>query len=566
MDNFNNGNGNDNNKGKFFIDDRSTAYEIASDRLNLILPLCDHKLHRAEIRALTREIAKEAGLSVKTIQRYFKRFCENKFDGLLPISNGRPGTRSIPLSILEEAAKLRQEVPGRTVLDIIKTLELEELVPVGSIKRSTLQEQLSKIGCGSSQLKIAAQSKVPGGQRFQRKERNSLWQSDSKHGPYIDGRKTYLISFIDDYSRLVLNSKFYFSESTESICDCFREAITKYGTPRDVYFDNGKPYKSNVVKRACEQLEIKKMHHKAYTAKSKGKIEKFHQFVDKFIEELKLDKTNSIITLNSTWNAFLTVFYHHKIHAGLKNEMTPEEAFNKDSAPYRLVSQEKLYEAFLHAVYGRRVDRSGCVNFQGKKYTANDLNYLIGKKVDIFWDPTNLSKLWIQFEKMPLMEGAELKIREWVPKSPNPNPRPIKPIARKSRFLEAATKESLRLDSIALKRLNGCVKIEDSVNLEQLFVDDASGHQEISESLALKNQEEIIKDPKNLERLSVDDDSNEGAVNPNMVVKRPLIKFKDMISERKQNRPPLDRVNSTPSQGISFNSINKIMKDNDDQE
>jgi transposase InsO family protein len=406
MDNFSDGDNNSNNN--VLINDDSKAHNIAKERLSLIRPLLDDRLHIDQVRALTREIAKDSGLSVKTLQRYLELYRKNQLNGLIPKTDGRPGDRTIPPSILEEAAKMRREIPGRSVMDIIKTLEREEKIPAGSVKRATLQEQLFKIGCGSAQLK-AAQANVPRVKHFQRTERNSLWQSESKLGPNIDGQKTYLISFIDDYSRLILSSKFYFSGSIESICDCFREAITKYGTPKDVYFNKGQPSRSKVLRRVCALLEINQVYHKIYSAQSNGKIEKFNQLVDKFIDELRLDEVNTLVTLNSLWNDFLTVFYQHNSHHGLPNEMTPEEAFTTDSAPFRFISQEKCDQTFLQSACGRKIDRSGRVSFQGKKYAASALNGHIGEKVNIFWDPTNPSKLWIQIENRPLMEATEVK-------------------------------------------------------------------------------------------------------------------------------------------------------------
>ncbi|MDR1577022.1 MAG: toprim domain-containing protein [Deltaproteobacteria bacterium] len=165
MDNFNNGL--DNHKNQVSINVHSKGHDIALNRLTLILPLLNNRLHSAEARELTRQIAKDSGLSVKTLQRYVRLYRENLFNGLIPKTTGRTGTRSISPLILEEAAKMRRAFPFRSVKNIIKILEREKMVPVGSIKRATLQDQLSKIGHSRAQLKIAARSNVPDVQRFQ---------------------------------------------------------------------------------------------------------------------------------------------------------------------------------------------------------------------------------------------------------------------------------------------------------------------------------------------------------------------------------------------------------------
>tara|TARA_R110002072_G_scaffold303087_1_gene493075 strand:- start:1032 stop:1820 length:789 start_codon:yes stop_codon:yes gene_type:complete len=71
---------------------------------------------------------------------------------------------------------------------------------------------------------------------------NELWQADTMHGPSIkqsDGswRKTFLIAFIDDASRVITHGEFFYRDNTEKLIEAFRSALFKRGKPERLYFD-----------------------------------------------------------------------------------------------------------------------------------------------------------------------------------------------------------------------------------------------------------------------------------------------------------------------------------------
>lgn len=73
---------------------------------------------------------------------------------------------------------------------------------------------------------------------------NQLWQADTMYGPAIkqtDGqwKKTFLIAFIDDASRIMAHAEFFYRDNTENMVTAFRSALYKRGKPERLYFDNG---------------------------------------------------------------------------------------------------------------------------------------------------------------------------------------------------------------------------------------------------------------------------------------------------------------------------------------
>jgi transposase InsO family protein len=321
------------------------------------------------------------------------------------------------------------------------------------VKRSTLQDQLGKLGFTKRQLTRAAEAQDElGGRRFQRLHRNDLVQGDCKHGPKIGGKKTYLISLIDDSTRFVLHSEYYRSESVADTADCLRKAVEKWGAPRETYFDRGGAYRSRHMGRACAMLGIRKRLAPAGRAESKGKIEKFHQVVDSFHSELRLDKVDTLEEINRMWGYYLEVYYQDFEHSALEPGVTPRRAFDADPAPLRIKTPEEVWDAFLVAET-RKVNKSGCFSFKSKEWTAEGLGVCNGERVEIFWVLQDQSRVWVESDKLPRRPAAPMVPRETLPKKPEkPAPR-VQPKPDGSRLLRAAERECRRRESIVAATL-----------------------------------------------------------------------------------------------------------------
>jgi transposase InsO family protein len=256
---------------------RNEELETALKRHEMIAPLLVPGLDESEKRRIRREILEREGISERTLRRYVAAYRENNYEGLLKKKRQDTGqTKAISQEVLDRAAELRQELPERSVRRIIRILEGEGTVKKGDISRSTLSRHLLNMGFGATELK---NTKITGNavRRFQKSGRNMLWQSDIKYGPFIPtangGKKrTYMVAFIDDATRLVCHAEFYDNQRLPILEDCFRKAILKYGKPDAVYVDNGKVYVSRWFRVACAKLGIRHINTKAYSPESKGYV------------------------------------------------------------------------------------------------------------------------------------------------------------------------------------------------------------------------------------------------------------------------------------------------------
>jgi len=145
------------------------------------------------------------------------------------------------------------------------------------------------------------------------------------------------------------------------------------------------------MERACAILGVKLIFTAPYSPESKGKIERFNRTLDSFLREAGLKHPKSLAELNNLFKVWLAECYHNKEHSGIGT--TPELAYKSSNVPLRFLSPDTVAKAFLHSEK-RKVDKSGCISFGGKKYEVGIV--YIGRTVDIVYDPADRSLLTVE--------------------------------------------------------------------------------------------------------------------------------------------------------------------------
>lgn len=446
------------NKNKDLII-RHWQEETALARFQMIAPLMDETLDPAKRIELRRRIADRNGISYKTVKRYDDAFQEGGFEGLKPKSHKAHSHGKQPENfeeLVQEAIQLRREVPSRSVEKIITILELEGRAAPGVLKRPTLQRHLFNAGFGRTHLQTYKEARESSSKRFCKPHRMMLIQGDIKHGPKLpigkDGEKvqTYLSSAIDDHSRMILSSRFYDNQEEEVVEDTFHNAILKYGAFDKCYFDRGTQYIAKQLKLSLAKLSIRVRHAPKQSGKSKGKVEKFHQVVNAYLEEAKAKKIKTLEELNRYWDIFLEEYYHKQPHDGIREYyeslgasvpregITPRQEFDRDTRPLRYLDTTVVGEAFLHHEK-RKVDKGACISFQGRRYETKAS--LIGFTVEIAYDPSAPRILTIYAPGMEPFQAKPLQIGEYCAQKQElpASMQAVEP--ETSRFLDALEKQ-----------------------------------------------------------------------------------------------------------------------------
>ncbi len=431
--------------------------EEALVRYRIIAPLLDADIDEAKRCKLREEIAEREGKSLRTIYRYEKSFREEQFEGLVPKTRSKRRSQKLPDNwdeIVGEAILLRKEVPKRSVRQLILILESEDFAPPGVIKASTLQRYLQDSGMGRKQLKRYAEDRKPTSNKFCKDHRLELYQGDIKYGPVIRDRQgnkiqTYLSSVIDDHSRLILHSEWFDNQKKEIVEDTVHKAVLKYGLFDRFYVDNGKQYISSQLQFSCARLGIRVLHAPPFSGKSKGKVERFHQTVDRFIAEIEVAHVHSIAEMNEKWKYFLEEDYQMKPHDGIakyyrskgvevpKCGITPQQEWNRDTRALKYMDSKLVAEAFTRTEE-RTIDKTGCFEFNGVTYEASIV--YAGMKVQIAYDPLNTQTIEVRHGMFDVIYAHPVEIGPYVRKSPQQltfadvNP-------ETSRFLDALEKK-----------------------------------------------------------------------------------------------------------------------------
>jgi len=383
------------------------ATDVALRRYGIIAPLLSPDLGPGEAWSIRADIlerkhalsgeGKARAISARTLRRWLRAYRAGGFETLKPKTRedqGRP--RRIDPAVLEKAVALREEVPERSARQIIDILVLDPNTPVGAgdLKPSTLARHLARLGKTRSLLKTPKHSF----RRYEKERPNVQWQSDVWYGPYLPDpqnpstkRRTYLIAFLDDHSRLMTHGAFYPAEDLPNLLDALKKALLKRGLPTRLYCDNGVIYASKQFSRIVAELGIHHISARPYAPEGKGKIERFWRTVDSsFLPELRARPAASLEELNALFGAWLEQGYHHWPNREIGE--TPAARFARGMADIRLPDPARLAQVFLWRE-DRGVDKTSQVPLQGNRYEVDPR--LAKRRVELRYDPFDLSTIQV---------------------------------------------------------------------------------------------------------------------------------------------------------------------------
>jgi transposase InsO family protein len=303
--------------------------------------------------------------------------------------------RSLAPELADRILALREEDASRSVQTIVRTLRLAGAVTEDlKVPPSTVYRLLAGRGLSKRTAKSAAHKDH---RAFAFERPNQMWQSDVMHGPLIrEGRnsrqrKTYLVTLLDDATRVAPHSEFCFSEKLIDFLPVFRQALLKRGVPDRLFVDNGAAYASTHLSVTCAALRVALIHARPYHPQAKGKIERFHRTLrSQFLSQLDLERITEdggLAALNARLWAWLEGEYHRTPHHGLPMEgggwATPIDRWMLSTDTLRPAPRD-LDEHFL-ARAERLVRRDRTVHLNGQIFEA-PAEY-VDARIELRYDP-----------------------------------------------------------------------------------------------------------------------------------------------------------------------------------
>ena len=234
--------------------------DVGLFRYSLAREPADPRLSKAERGALVRELAdaehtgpdgSRVRVARSTIDRWVRDLRRGGFDALVPAQRTcEPRTAKDLLGLAES---LKREAPARSATQVARIMAQAGVAPP-SIR--TIQRLYARLGLHTSS--DGAASRAYG--RFGATRRNELWMGDALHGPVVGGRKSYLLAFIDDFSRALPGYRWTHSEDTVRLEAALRHGLASRGVPEAILVDRGSAYVSPELARSCAVLGIRLAH------------------------------------------------------------------------------------------------------------------------------------------------------------------------------------------------------------------------------------------------------------------------------------------------------------------
>jgi transposase InsO family protein len=332
-------------------------------------------------------------LSPATIRSWIRAYEKSgqQLESLYPHSRSDRGQpRALDPETTLALIGLRKEMAVAPVHTLIRTAQQRGIVDSDQyLAESTVWRLLKREG-----LMHPSEHPAPDRRRFEAQLPNDLWQSDVMHGPSVllDGknRKTYLIAFIDDMSRLICHAQFYLSENLNSYLDALRQALLTRGLPRKLYVDNGPAFRSFHLQQITASLGIALIHAKPYQPQGKGKIERFFRTVRS--DFLPGVRAKTLDDLNLALDCWLRDVYHNREHRS--TGQTPLRRYAAHCECVRAAPKD-LPDHFRQQAR-RRVAKDRTVAIAGRLFEAPIA--LIGKQITLFYHPHDPARIEARFD------------------------------------------------------------------------------------------------------------------------------------------------------------------------
>jgi len=326
----------------------------------------------------------------ETIRDWLKAYRRGGFEALLPKPRADRGqARSLPPEVVDALLDTKEGNPKLSVQLVIREARQRPEVPEDlPLPNSTVHRLLVRHGLMDKPRGADADADR---RRFAFAQAGELWMSDVMHGPSVlvgerTRRKTYLLAFIDDATRVIPYAAFALAENTAAFLPVLKQAILRRGLPQRLYVDNGAHYRSQHLALVCAKLGIALIHARPYRPQGKGKIERWFKTVRaQLLTRLGAEDTGNLQALNRRLWAWVEGEYHHSPHRGLGGTTPLEQWAQTGEAVHFPEPGLDLDELFLFEAQ-RKVQKDRTVSLNGVLYEVDAA--LVGEKVTLRFDPS----------------------------------------------------------------------------------------------------------------------------------------------------------------------------------
>ena len=325
----------------------------------------------------------------ETLRHWLKDYRRGGFTALLPKGRADRGqSRTLPQPVADALMRLKEEQPALSIPQLIRAVrEAGAVADSQPLPASTVHRLLARAGLMHPQANAA---NTQDRRRFAFAHAGELWMSDVMHGVSVAvagraRRKSYLIAFLDDATRVVPYCAFALSENTQAFLPVFKQALLRRGLPARLYVDNGANYRSQQLALVCAKLGVALIHARPYQPQGKGKMERWFRTVRaQFLTRLSAADTASLEALNRRLWTWVEAEYHQTPHHGLEQQ-TPLDRWAMSASEVHLPGPNLDLDALFLFEAKRRVQRDRTVSLNGTLFEVDAA--LVGHTVLLRYDP-----------------------------------------------------------------------------------------------------------------------------------------------------------------------------------
>lgn len=150
---------------------------------------------------------------------------------------------------------------------------------------------------------------------FTAERANECWQLDDIDWELAEGREVKIITMVDDCTRICPGLKAVTSANGEAAFDAFAAGAARWGWPERFLSDNAKAYKLSLA-AAVGVLGVGHRHGRANHPQTQGKVERFHQTLQKWLHARP--RAVTLEELQTQLDAFVDIYNNHRPHRAVQ--------------------------------------------------------------------------------------------------------------------------------------------------------------------------------------------------------------------------------------------------------
>jgi len=367
-------------------------------------------------------IAQQLGVTVRTLQRWVRRYHTQGLSGLVRTPRADAGRRRLPPDLQRFIEGLALRIPPPSVASIHRwaadvARDRGWAVPsydcVHDIVRAldpalvTLAHKGPKVYGAQFDLVVRREASAP----------NEVWQAD--HTPLDlwvrddtgQPARPWLTVVLDDFSRAIAGYALSLqAPSALHTALALRQAIWRKseagwhvcGVPGDFYTDHGSDFTSRHLEQVAADLHMRLVFSLPGAPRGRGKIERFFGTINTmFLAALPgytpagtappTEPTLTLTELDGRLRAFIVDDYHRRSHS--ETGEPPQARWEAGGFLPRLPETlEQLDLLLLTVAKARRVQRDG-IHFAGLRFIDPTLAAYVGDDVMIRYDPRDIAEI-----------------------------------------------------------------------------------------------------------------------------------------------------------------------------